>query len=111
MYPMRTSMLALCTVLLGLAAPAGAAPPSTPAPAKAAGPCAQIAAACKQAGFIEGDYKIGTGLQVDCIDPIMRGTPQPPKAKLQLPQVSPQLVAACKAKDPAFGQPKAAKAK
>lgn len=107
MYPMRTSMLALCTVLLGLAAPAGAAP----APAKAAGPCAQIAAACKQAGFTEGYYKTGNGLQVDCIDPIMRGTPQPPKAKLPLPQVSPQLVAACKAKDPGFGQPKAAKAK
>jgi hypothetical protein len=64
---------------------------------------------CKQAGFIEGDYKTGNGLQVDCIDPIMRGKPQPPKAKLPLPQVSPQLVAACKAKHPSFGQPKPAK--
>ena len=110
MYPRRISTLALCTVLLGLAAPlALAAPASTAAPVKAAGPCAQITAVCKQAGFIEGDYKTGNGLQVDCIDPIMRGKPQPPKAKLPLPQVSPQLVAACKAKHPSFGQPKPAK--
>ena len=110
MYPMRISTLALCAVLLSLAAPLGlAAPATTAAPAKASGPCAQITAACKQAGFIEGDYKTGNGLQVDCIDPIMRGTPQPHKAKLALPPVSPQLVAACKAKHPGFGQPKPAK--
>ena len=110
MYPMRTSTLALCTVLLGLAAPLALAAPATEAvPGKVSGPCAQITAACNQAGFIEGDYKTGNGLQVDCIDPIMRGKSQPPKAKLPLPQVSPQLVAACKAKHPGFGQPKPAK--
>ena len=36
-------------------------------------PCDQIIHACKQAGFVEGDYKKGYGLWIDCIDPIMRG--------------------------------------
>jgi hypothetical protein len=105
MNPTRISTLAVCAVLVGLAAPLGAAPPAA-APEKGSGPCAQIAAACKQAGFIEGDYKTGNGLHVDCIDPIMRGTPPPHKTKLTLPQVSPELVAACKAKHPDFGEPK-----
>jgi hypothetical protein len=105
MNPMRISTLAVCAVLVALTAPSRAQPPAA-APAKGSGSCAQITAACKQAGFIQGDYKTGNGLDVDCIDPIMRGTPPPHKTKLTLPQVSPQLVAACKAQQPGFGQPK-----
>jgi hypothetical protein len=105
MNPKRISTLAVCAVLVGLTAPLRAQPPAEP-PEKGSGPCAQIAAACKQAGFIEGDYKTGNGLHVDCIDPIMRGTPPPHKTKLSLPQVSPALIAACKAKHPEFGEPK-----
>jgi hypothetical protein len=101
----RISTLAVCATLVGLAAPLRASPPAA-APEKGSGPCAQIAAACKQAGFIEGDYKTGNGLHVDCIDPIMRGTPPPHKTKLALPQVSPALIASCKAKHPEFGEPK-----
>jgi hypothetical protein len=73
---------------------------------RAPGPCEQIVAACKSAGFIDGDYRTGNGLHVDCIDPIMRGGGQPPKAKLPLPQVNPALVAACRQKHPKFGEPK-----
>ena len=73
----------------------------------APGPRDQIKATCKSAGFVEGDYKQGYGLWVDCIDPIMHGTKQPPKADKPLPSVSPQLIAACKQKHPDFGQPKA----
>jgi hypothetical protein len=71
---------------------------------EAPGPCEQIVAACKQAGFIEGDYKNGNGLYGDCVGPIMRDTAQPTKAKILLPKVSPDVVAACKAKHPNFGE-------
>jgi len=95
------STVMLSVLVAALTVPAGAEPP------KEGGPCEQIVAACKSAGFIEGDYRTGNGLHVDCIDPIMRGTAQPPKAKIPLPKVSPELVAACKQKHPNFGEPKA----
>jgi hypothetical protein len=69
----------------------------------AAHPCNAIINACKSAGFIDGDSKLGKGLWGECIDPLMRGTPQSNAAKLPVPQVSPQLVNACRAKDPSFG--------
>ena len=64
----------------------------SPSMAQPTGPCAQIADACKQAGFAPG-----AGI-TDCIRPIMAGTP-PQK----LPQIDPQVVAACKQQDPKFG--------
>jgi hypothetical protein len=67
-------------------------------------PCDQIIHACKQAGFVEGDYKKGYGLWIDCIDPIMRGTKQPANADRPLPQISSDLIEACKQKDPNFGE-------
>ena len=73
---------------------------------KAEGPCKQIKEACEKAGFVKGEAKEGYGLWVDCIDPIMQGTAQPAKAKKPLPAVSPDLVGACKAKHPNFGQGK-----
>ena len=67
-------------------------------------PCDQIIHACKHAGFVEGDYKKGYGLWIDCIDPIMRGSKQPANADKPLPPVSPELIEACKQKDPNFGE-------
>jgi len=61
-------------------------------------------AACQQAGFVRGGAKTGAGLAVDCVRPIVQGTAQRPKASKALPQVDPQIVAACKASNPNFGK-------
>jgi len=78
---------------------------------KAPGPCEQIVAACKNAGFVQGAYNKGYGLVQDCVDPIMGRTKQPAKASKPLPSVSLELVAACKQHEAAAaagkkGQPK-----
>jgi N-acetylglucosamine-6-sulfatase len=70
-------------------------------------PCEQIKEACQDAGFVQGGAGGGNGLWVDCIDPLMKGAAQTYKASKSLPQVDPQLVEACKAKNPSFGQLKA----
>jgi hypothetical protein len=67
-------------------------------------PCAQIRAACEQAGFVQGGARTGDGLFVDCIAPIMRGTPQPRRASKPLPRIDLQLLSDCKAQNPNFGQ-------
>jgi hypothetical protein len=106
---MRHSVIArasLAALIVELALPMAAS-----AANEAPGPCEQIVSACKNAGFVEGDYKKGYGLHVDCINPIMRGAPQPPKADKPLPAVSPQLVAACKQRHPNFGEGKKAPGK
>src|SRR5438034_7809188 len=103
------------TGLLGpsLAQPAQSTPqaaqptPAQPVPAQAAAkggrPCAQIAVACKQAGFAARGAKKGVGIVSDCIRPTMQGTPQRKQATKPLPQIDPQLVAACKEQNPKFG--------
>jgi hypothetical protein len=58
--------------------------------------CAQITAACRQAGFVSGDAPTGVELVADCIRPIMQGTAQRKQATKALPQIDPQVVAACK---------------
>jgi len=73
-------------------------------PPEKQGPCKEIKEACQKAGFVYGEAKEGYGLWVDCIDPIMRGTAQPSKAKKPLPGVSADLINACKAKHPNFGE-------
>jgi len=75
---------------------------------QAQGPCAQIIAACEGAGFVQGGAKSGNGLQVDCVQPIMQGRAAAHKASKPLPEVDAQLVAACKARNPRFGQPQEA---
>lgn len=80
---------------------------AAPSAEQEARPCDQIIHLCKRAGFVEGDYKKGYGLWLDCIDPIMRGTKQPAIADKPLPEVSPELIGACKQKDPNFGQHRA----
>jgi len=73
------------------------------------GPCKEIKEACQKAGFVQGEAKEGYGLWVDCIDPIMRGISQPSKARKPLPAVGADLINACKAKHPNFGEGHAAK--
>ena len=78
-------------------APAGKMPNEPP------GPCKEIAAACRNAGFIKGDWKKGDGLWRDCVDPIMQGKTSVPGATKPLPAVDAGLVSACKAKHPKYG--------
>jgi len=110
-------MLATSVAVLALAGssaaladqPAGTQKAATTTGQKASGPCEEIESACKSAGFVQGDAKQGNGLWVDCIDPIMQGAKQPAKATKSLPSVSAQTVAACKQKNPKFGEQKPAK--
>jgi len=81
---------------------------STSWASQAQGPCAQIIALCEGAGFVQAGAKSGNGLQVDCVEPIMQGRAAEHKASRPLPEVDAQLVAACKAKNPRFGQPQQA---
>ena len=67
-------------------------------------PCARITAPCTQAGFVRNGAKIGAGIMVDCIQPIIAGTPQRKRATKALPQIDPQVVAACIKRSPNFGK-------
>jgi hypothetical protein len=69
-------------------------------------PCVRIKEACEQSGFKQGAAGEGTGLQVDCIRPIIDGSPQRQSAGKPLPTVDATIVAACKAKNPEFGKPR-----
>jgi hypothetical protein len=62
-------------------------------------------AACKQAGFVANGAKTGAGIIVDCARPIMMGTPPQVQGTKPLPQIDPQVVAACKRRNPNFGMP------
>ena len=64
----------------------------------------KIRQACEDAGFKQGAVAEGLGLQVDCIRPIIEGTPQRQSAGKPLPAIDGALVAACKAKNPQFGK-------
>jgi hypothetical protein len=97
------SLAAVSAVLTGLVAFTAQAQPGGGGGGD--GPCRQIRAACEQAGFAQGGAKEGSGLLVDCVRPIVQGTPPRSNAK-PLPQVDPQLVEACKQRNPNFGQPK-----
>jgi hypothetical protein len=66
-------------------------------------PCAQIRAACTQAGFFPNGDRTGAGITVDYIQPIMVGTPQRKQATKPLPSLDPQVVEACKERNPNFG--------
>jgi hypothetical protein len=95
------SAITLYALLASAVVPLSAQPP-----AHERDPCGQITGVCQKAGFSKGSAKAGTGLYTDCIAPIMRGTPQPPTAKTPLPQVSADVVAACRQKRPNFGEQK-----
>jgi hypothetical protein len=81
----------------------------TPASKEDTNPCGEVETACRNAGFIDKGSELGKGLWSECIDPIMQG--RSVKAAIPLPKVSPQTVAACKAKNPNFGRPEKAKPK
>jgi len=70
------------------------------------GPCRAIEQACKNAGFIQGDWKKGDGLWRDCVDPIMQGQTNVPGATKPLPSVDAKAVTDCKAARPKFGSGK-----
>ena len=91
-----------CVVAAALAGPLYA----QSAKPKSEDPCLQIQKACIAAGYKEGEAKEGEGLWYDCVDPIMKG--KKPTGKKQ-PDVSSQVIAACRAKDPTY--PSKAKAK
>jgi hypothetical protein len=88
---------AICAVVIFGASVAAAQAPRR-------GVCGQIVAACEQAGFERGGARAGNGIAADCIRPIMQARPQPRRATKPLPQVAPELVAACAAANPNFGQ-------
>jgi hypothetical protein len=92
------SLARLCTLIVASASALAAQPPAS------ARPCDQITAACTAVGFTQGGVGSGTGLQIDCVIPIMQGTAQPAEATRPLPQIPPQVVAACKVRNPNFGQ-------
>jgi hypothetical protein len=93
------------------AAPAQSAPAQSPTVQPAPkGPCAQIRAACTQAGFVPKGANMGVGVMADCIRPIIAGTPQRGRTTKPLPQIDPQVVVACKNQNPNFGMGGAAKA-
>jgi hypothetical protein len=93
------------------AAPAQSAPAQSPTVQPAPkGPCAQIRAACIQAGFVPNGANMGVGVIADCIRPIIAGTPQRGRTTKPLPQIDPQVVVACKNQNPNFGMGGAAKA-
>lgn len=100
-------VFALCLTLVAVNGFAETAAEKTAA--QQAGPCKEIKEACMHAGFVYGEANQGYGLWLDCIDPIMTGTTQPAKAKNPLPHVSPDLIKACKAQHPQFGQTQAKK--
>jgi hypothetical protein len=102
---MLSGLYKLCTgpALAQPAQPAPAQPaPAQPAP-NSVGPCAAITAACKQAGFVPNGAKAGAEIIVDCVRPIMVETPQQAQGAKPLPHVDPQVVAACKRRNPSFG--------
>jgi len=97
MHARRASLsvlLALCPVIALAQAKKGDHAP---------GPCKQVEQACKNAGFIQGDWKKGDGLWRDCVDPIMQGQTSVPGASKPLPAVSAGAIAECKAQHPKFG--------
>ena len=87
------------------AAPATAATPAAAAkPAKPAAPaCQKISKACKDAGFAKGEWKEGTGLGRDCINPVMQGMTSVPGSSKALPTVDPAVIAECKQQNPKYG--------
>ena len=87
------------------AAPATAATPAASAKPAKRGPtaCQQISKACQDAGFAKGEWKEGTGLGRDCINPVMQGMTSVPGSTKALPTVDPAVIAQCKQQNPKFG--------
>ena len=93
-----TIVLSLVSLLFSSGFSLSLAQSAQPAPAQPVPwhPCAQITAACTQAGFVPNGAKTGVGIEVDCIRPIIFGTPQRQRASKPLPPLDPHVVSACK---------------
>ena len=94
--------IAILVTVVGLLV-SGLSVPLRAEPGSMGGPCAEIRAACLGAGFVPNGARSGIGIAVDCVQPIMVGTPQREQATKPLPPLDPQVVAACKARNPNFG--------
>ena len=92
----------LCAVAVGFAVSFSAGK------AQGQDPCEQIKSACINAGFVPGGGGSGNGLWRDCVNPILHGRAWSRKSSTPVPQVDPQIVAACQAQDPGFGHSKRA---
>jgi hypothetical protein len=101
---MKCNQLRIVTAIVTSAGALVAAMTSLAEAAPAQRPCAAIVATCQQAGFVRGGAKAGNGLIVDCVGPIIKGTPQRPRALKSLPSIDATLVAACKASNPNLGR-------
>ena len=103
--PLTLASLLITGLLNPLRAQPAQPAPVRPAPAQPApGPCVEITAACLRAGFVPNGATAGVGLVVDCIQPIIAGTPQRQEATQALPRIDPQVVTACKQQNPDFGK-------
>src|SRR6516165_7018292 len=96
-------MRAIAITAVGLLV-SGLSVPLRAQPGQLGGPCAEIRAACLGAGFVPNGARSGIGIAVDCVQPIMAGRPQRPRAARPLPQIDPRIVAACTSSNPSFGQ-------
>ena len=67
--------IAILVTVVGLLV-SGLSVPLRAEPASMGGPCAEIRAACLGAGFVPNGARSGIGIAVDCVQPIMAGTPQ-----------------------------------
>ena len=94
-------LLAICTVLvLSLVTPFGAL---------ARTGCTDLRAACEAAGFANsGGLGNGTKIIRDCMNPLMSGVEPPGNGKIDLPVVSDDAIAACKAVKSGIGKKQAA---
>ena len=95
-----TTIVSLASLLLTGAFSLSSIQPAQPVPWH---PCAQIRAACTRAGFVPNGAKMGVGIALDCIQPIMVGAPQRKQASKPLPLLDPRVVVACKERNPNFG--------
>jgi hypothetical protein len=102
---MRPTTITLSLVGLLFSGALSVAPAQVPVPTQSVPwhPCAKITAACSQAGFFPNGAKTGAGIEVDCIHPIMASTPQRAQATKPLPSLDPQVVQACRERNPSFG--------
>lgn len=99
---MRPTIITLSLVSLLFAGSLAQSAQTVPAQPVPWHPCAKIAAACTP-GFSLNGAKTGVGIGVDCIRPIMAGTPQRAQATKPLPSLDPQVIEACKERNPNFG--------
>jgi len=97
---MMIQRIALCAALLACSAAAGQTParPGTMENRATRNPaCQRIVSECRNAGFIQGQWKRDNGLWRDCFDPVVKGgTPTQDGRPVNLP-VSPNDVEACRA--------------